>query len=502
MAVKFSPIGNGTNWIPGSGLIANGYKLYFYAAGTTTKQNTYTTYTGGTLNSNPITLNAYGRSTTEIWLTEGLSYKVVIASGSDTDPPASGVTLGDYITGINDTGEIGLDQWNSYPLAPTYISGTSFSVTGDQTPLFHIGRRVKTTNTGGTIYSTITNSVYGAATTITVTNDSGTLDAGLSAVSYGVLTSIYPSVPKIALPNGSSATTQSQGNNSTSVATTAYVDRVAHASIQDFRLTLTTLTPVTTGDVTGATTIYMTPYKGNKIGLYNGTSWDLITTSEISLAIGTLTADIGYDVFCYNNAGTATLEFTAWTSATARATALVMQDGILCKTGALTRRYIGSFYTTTTTTTTDSVEKRYLFNYYNRARKSLYKSDSTATWNYTTATWRQARAAATNQVDLFIGVLDQPVEVTVIGACQNGTGATGQSTGLGLNSTSAPTGLTASQSANSTTYPTSMTAKNTVYPILGKNYLAWLEYSVATGTSAWYGTSGGTISGISGKIEC
>ena len=236
--------------------------------------------------------------------------------------------------------------------------------------------------------------------------------------------------------------------------------------------------------------------------MYNGTTWDLVSSAEFSLALGTLTADIGYDVFCYNNSGVATLEFLAWSSATARATALVMQDGILCKTGALTRRYLGSFYTTNTTTTTDSVEKRYLFNYYHRAKKSLYRVEANAGWAYTTATWRQARANASNQVDLFVGVVEAPIAITATAACQNSTGATGQSTGIGLNSTSAPTGVTASQSAPSTTYATSMTASNNIFPILGKNYFAWLEYSVATGTSNWVGTSGGVVSGITGSMEC
>ena len=249
MGVKFSPIGNGTNWIPGSALVANGYKLFFYAAGTTTKQNTYTSNTGGTPNSNPITLNAYGRPANEIWLTEGLYYKVVIASGSDTDPPSSGVTLGDYITGINDfSSQVSDDQWTASGLTPTYISTTSFSVTGDQTAALHVGRRLKTVNTGGTIYSTITASVYGSVTTVTVVNDSGTLDSGLSAVSYGILTTTNPSIPKFVAVDGTTATTQSATDNSTKLATTAFS---AHRTSQKgyiFGLTLSNGTD-TTNDI-------------------------------------------------------------------------------------------------------------------------------------------------------------------------------------------------------------------------------------------------------------
>lgn len=45
-------------------------------------------------------------------------------------------------------------------------------------------------------------------------------------------------------------------------------------SICQGRLTLTSGTPVTTSDVTAATTIYFTPYKGNRIALCGGTNFE------------------------------------------------------------------------------------------------------------------------------------------------------------------------------------------------------------------------------------
>ena len=114
--------------------------------------------------------------------------------------------------------------------------------------------------------------------------------------------------------------------------------------VNNFRLTLTSGTPVTVSDVTYATTMYLTPYNGNLISLYDGSGWVTYQSAEISLALGTLINLIPYDVFCYANNGVPTLEFLAWTNSTTRATALVYQNGILCKTGALTRRYLGSFY--------------------------------------------------------------------------------------------------------------------------------------------------------------
>lgn len=170
-----------------------GAQLFTYVAGSSTKQTTYQNSNSSTPNSNPIVFDAAGRAPYPVWLTDGVSYKFVLAPANDTDPPTSPIWTIDNITGINDTA-ISLDQWVSGP-TPTYVSATSFTLAGDQTSTFTVGRRIKTTNSGGTVYSTITASVFGALTTVTVANDSGTLDAGLSAVSYALLSATNPSVP-------------------------------------------------------------------------------------------------------------------------------------------------------------------------------------------------------------------------------------------------------------------------------------------------------------------
>ncbi|MFA6213556.1 MAG: hypothetical protein WC714_29230 [Candidatus Obscuribacterales bacterium] len=112
----------------------------------------------------------------------------------------------------------------------------------------------------------------------------------------------------------------------------------------NFVLTLSSGVTYPTTDLTACTTLYLTPLDGNSIGLYNGTSWSMVTSSEVSLALGTLTSKRPYDVFAYNNSGVVTLEVLAWTSTSARATGLVTQDGILVKSGATTRRYLGTLH--------------------------------------------------------------------------------------------------------------------------------------------------------------
>lgn len=181
-------------FVDGTGVPRSGAKLFTYVGGSTnTKQTTYTESTGSTPNTNPIVLDSSGRIPQPIWLTTGASYKFVLAPPTDTDPPTSPIDTLDVITGINDSSS-SQSEWISGP-TPTFVSATSLTLVGDQTSTFHVGRRLKTTNTAGTIYSTILTSVFGALTTLTVENDSGTLDSGLSAVNYGIISQNNDSDP-------------------------------------------------------------------------------------------------------------------------------------------------------------------------------------------------------------------------------------------------------------------------------------------------------------------
>ena len=99
MAVNLSPVGGvAAQFFDNSGYPLTGGKLYTYAAGTTTPAATYTTSAGSTAHSNPIVLDSAGRvpSGGEIWLTDGLIYKFVLKTSTDTL-----IATYDNITGIN-----------------------------------------------------------------------------------------------------------------------------------------------------------------------------------------------------------------------------------------------------------------------------------------------------------------------------------------------------------------------------------------------------------------
>jgi hypothetical protein len=268
------------------------------------------------------------------------------------------------------------------------------------------------------------------------------------------------------------------------------------------RLTLTTGVPVTTADVTAATTLRFTPYKGASIGLYDGSQWNLRTFSELSIAVPATTSQM-YDVFVFDNSGTAALELLAWTNDTTRATALTTQDGIYVKTGALTRRYVGSFRTTAVSgQTEDSLTKRYMWNYYNRVRRPMRRIDGAVTWNYTTAAFRQANGSTANQFDVVVGVAEVSINVLVQASATNAV-ANSIAVAVGEDSTSTTaTGcvIQVGAAVSGENNPTS--ASLFTMPAIGRHFYAWLEYSTASGTTTWNGTGAVfAISGMSGSME-
>jgi hypothetical protein len=170
-----------------TGAVANGYKLFFYEAGSSTKLNTFTDQDGLTANANPLELDSSGRPQTEIWLTAGELYKILYAPPGTDDPPNSTIWSEDNVSGINDPDQSTFPEWIESGLTATFLSATSFSVSGDQTSVFSLQRKLKAIVTGGVSYPTVISASYAnPITTVTVDNNGGVpLDSGLnSAIVY------------------------------------------------------------------------------------------------------------------------------------------------------------------------------------------------------------------------------------------------------------------------------------------------------------------------------
>ena len=102
MSINLSAFaGAGAQFLDANGAPLTGGLLYSYLSGTSTPATTYTSRDGGTNNTNPIVLDAAGRTPAEIWLDGGVLYKFVLKSSTY-------VQIGTYdsIPAINDTTSI------------------------------------------------------------------------------------------------------------------------------------------------------------------------------------------------------------------------------------------------------------------------------------------------------------------------------------------------------------------------------------------------------------
>jgi hypothetical protein len=99
MSINLSAFaGAGAQFFDANGAPLTGGLIYTYAAGTTTPVTTYTSRAGTSAHTNPIVLDAAGRTPDEIWLTGGVLYKFVLKSSTY-------VQIGSYdsIPAIDDT---------------------------------------------------------------------------------------------------------------------------------------------------------------------------------------------------------------------------------------------------------------------------------------------------------------------------------------------------------------------------------------------------------------
>ncbi len=241
-------------------------------------------------------------------------------------------------------------------------------------------------------------------------------------------------------------------------------------------------------------TIYFSPYNGSLICLYDGTRWKIYAFTELSLALGTLTSALPYDAFLYDNSGVLTLELLAWTSDTVRATAIVQQDGIWCKSGALTRRLLGTIRTDSTTTTIDDAGgiasqvggKRFVSNVYNQITSFMSEFDATDNWTYNTATIRQANGASGNKCEMVQSVPGGAIDAIYATTGRSSGSSVEALVGVGINSTTAFTGSWIG-TVNNASGQAGMTARAVVALAVGYSYIAALESGNGSATSIFFG---------------
>lgn len=521
-----------------------GCKLYAFETGTNTDLAVYQEVTLTTAHAQPVVLDAAGRATiflqnrtyrfrldssadVTIWTVDGVA-AVPTASGNIDVSAVAGeaISVGEVIYLSDGSGSLTDGRWyradadNAYSSSTAPIVGIATSaITTGATGTARIAGRVTglsglsagdlyyvSATTGSLTSTEPTNSRFlGAAdsTTTLVLQAEGQvgppslLDSnGSHAVVLRTTSDLTADRYLTFVPGDAARTVTLTGNTTLNQAVdTTATPSFSYSGIAEGRLTLTTATPVTTADVTAATTVYYTPYTGNRIALYTGTIWTTSTFTERSLSLSGYAADTNFDIFLYDNSGTLTLESTAWTNGTTRATAITMQDGVWVKSGTTTRRYLGTIRTTGTIgQTEDSYAKRFVWNVVNRVARPVRVLEATNTWAYTTATWRQANGATGNQIAVIAGIAEDALSLTV-GAEATQTNGSVIRVAIGEDSTSTPSSASVGRAfGTGASAQYGPTASGVWIPALGYHFYAWLEWSTAAGTTTWFGDNGGTDS--------
>lgn len=297
-------------------------------------------------------------------------------------------------------------------------------------------------------------------------------------------------------------------------------------SIPQGYLTLTSGTPIITSDVIAGTAVYYTPLIGNLVPIYDGTQFNATQFSELTLTLNSNhVANAIYDVFLFNNSGTLTIGTgPAWNTATAGSgargagagtTEIVRVNGLQANRYDMTARNGATTYTVTANTglfvgsifidasagqvtchrSVGQSRKWSVSNAYNRKPIRLQMQDSTSSWAYTTASIRQSRADATNNLQSFCCLAEDTIDVNFIQTVTSNNASV--LIGVGVNSTSAYSGKVGQQSPNNIQIASDLKAAYIQAPALGANKFNCLETGGASGsflgstgmlmTGAWWG---------------
>jgi hypothetical protein len=205
----------------------------------------------------------------------------------------------------------------------------------------------------------------------------------------------------------------------------------------DGRLSIDPVDPLAEGN---GSDLYFVPYNGNRIGLYNGTSWKTLefTSTLVKNVYNMLPAggnftpnDKVFDIFAYSSGNTVQFESLVWSNQTTRQVELYLKDGIQVKFNDHTRRYIGSVmpidfggYPPNGGSKFVNINRyRYIFNYYNRVNYLNYYKTA-RTWTCNSNSWGQllnTYIAFLNSltINVLCGTKDDTISVNVAARCES-----------------------------------------------------------------------------------
>lgn len=278
------------------------------------------------------------------------------------------------------------------------------------------------------------------------------------------------------------------------------------------RLTLTSATPVLTTTVSGATTVYYTPYKGDRAPFWSGTQWQWKsftqvsqTTTDTTKSPAAAAASSCYDIFLWSDAGTIrATRGPAWTNITTRSagTALTVVQGFYCNNAAITNGpaagyglYVGTIATNASSTVDyifgasasgGTAAFLNVWNNFNRRLTATTVVDSGATYTYTTATTRAARASNANRITFVIGLSEDAVTTIYVQRIDTVAAVSFAQFAIGLDSTTAQASMFAFiRAPTAATHGASTVATYAAQIAIGQHYLQALDRGDGTNAQTY-----------------
>jgi hypothetical protein len=429
-------------------------------AGTDNEKNVYTNASLATAADNPVLSDSGGWQAARYIGTGSYKIQIYNTNGSDDEGDWTLLKTEDNLPGALDTSPF--SAATAPPEFPVLLKATNFTILEANR-----GAIINSDPTGGTLTHTLPSAVTvgddwsvtvkhtGTANSVIIeTVSAQTIDGALSfTLSYQ-----YEAVTLVS--DGANWTIKSDG----------FLRRPSGVVLPQGYLTPTSGTPVITGDVSAATSIYYTPFVGNLCPIYDGTRFvpREFTEQTITL-VSQHTASNIFDFFSFMDGSTFRVGTgPAWTDSSSgagdrTASALTRISGILVNNAQVTARngtstytvdankgtYLGSMLMDGTNgqvsfhRTWGQNRKWGLWNMYNRRPILLKAGDSTSSWSYN-STFRAANNSTSNKLTVFCGVAEEMTEVkfkqnVTITNINNGTNASAR-IGIGWNSTSSSSG--------------------------------------------------------------
>lgn len=303
-------------------------------------------------------------------------------------------------------------------------------------------------------------------------------------------------------------------------------------------LTPTSGTPVISTDAISATQIYYTPYVGNLVPVYSGSTFVPTVFAELSLAlVAQHAASTIYDVFVFNNSGVLTLATgPAWSVSTAGAgdrgtgagtTQLSRLNGLWVNTVSMTGRngsttytipasqgtYVGSILIDSTPgqvtchRTYGTFRKWGIWNAYNRVPISIQGGDTTTSWVYTSNGIRPSNNSNASSITTLVGLPEEQITVLFNQWVTGGSVSANNQVlaiwqfGIGWNVTNAfsgqvgTSGIRIDGSSVDINMQATSTAKYIAPPAIGINTATSLEFvsSLNNASVTWNGTSANMV---------